>query len=155
VRLGEHTISSDQDCNNEDDCQNDQPQDFGLSGWIVHTGYDRQKKINDIALVHLKQPAQLIPRFISTICLPVMAKQKFSKILNDLKGRPFNMTAAGWGTTETGRSSDSLMFADLPYVDKEECERIYTEELRTGIRVQDSHICAGGLRSDTAKGDSG
>lgn len=62
MRLGEHNITSDIDCNltedDELDCA-DPVQDIPIEKWIIHPTYSSRKRNGDIALLRLSQPAKI------------------------------------------------------------------------------------------------
>lgn len=91
---------------------------------------------NDIALIRLNQTVQLSPS-IRTICLPLVQQPK----LND------TFTVMGFGRTENSLSSNILLKAKLPQVSYEDCKKIFPNTLN-----EESVVCAGGEKSDSAKG---
>ncbi|KAJ3641626.1 hypothetical protein Zmor_028122 [Zophobas morio] len=141
VRLGELDLQSVSDDAN--------PQDFGISGKIVHPNYHPPSQYNDIALLKLDRQVQFSD-YIAPICLQVNRNLPNA-----------NFIATGWGRTELGGSqSDILMKVDLEYFPNEVCQRNYDdvalESLSRGI-VDDTQICAGSRQEekDTCQGDSG
>ena len=57
VRLGEHTLSTDIDCNNDTGICNEKPQDFDIEEIIFHPEYGKPKVFrNDIDLLRLAKP---------------------------------------------------------------------------------------------------
>ena len=57
VRLGEHTLSTDIDCNDDTGICNEKPQDFDIEEIIFHPEYGKPKVFrNDIALLRLAKP---------------------------------------------------------------------------------------------------
>ena len=61
VRLGEHTLFKEQDC--EQGLCAPRPQDIPVEQIISHPQYGSQcKECNDIALLRLSRPAQMNPR---------------------------------------------------------------------------------------------
>lgn len=61
-----------------------EPQDIQISKIIKHPDYDLLKKINDIALVNLAEPANFT-KYVQPACLYTKAEI------------PVSMTATGWG----------------------------------------------------------
>lgn len=140
VRLGDLNIQSTSDDAN--------PQDFGVENSIVHPGYNFPAQYNDIALVKLSEKVQFND-YIAPICLQVTRYLPNS-----------NFIATGWGITEFGSQSDTLLKVDLEYFPNNECQNNYNnvqvEYLPRGI-LDESQICAGSHLDlkDTCQGDSG
>ncbi|KAJ3641627.1 hypothetical protein Zmor_028123 [Zophobas morio] len=141
VRLGELDLQSVSDDAN--------PQDFGISGKIVHPNSHPPSQYNDIALLKLDRQVQFSD-YIAPICLQVNRNLPNA-----------NFISTGWGRTELGGSqSYILMKVDLEYFPNEVCQRNYDdvalESLSRGI-VDDTQICAGSRQEekDTCQGDSG
>lgn len=111
---------------------------------IAHPQYEPKstQKRNDIALIRMRRPAPFTD-FIRPICLP---SQDMT-----LRTKPFNLTAAGWGTDDTEQNSPIKLQVQLPYVTRERCAPNTT--IGTLWKGQ---LCAGGLRGqDSCRGDSG
>lgn len=96
-------------------------QDIKIDKIITHADFIRSKKINDIALIHLKTNAILDNIInVKTICLPETPEQDIENI-ND--GQELFMTVSGWGQTETSnQQSDDLLYGTVPYVNHSDCE---------------------------------
>lgn len=127
VRLGEHTISTNIDCDNLRDlatCNIDDPpiQDIDIARTVVHERYDRHLKRNDIALIHLLTDVKFKGvQNVQTICLPVRSAQMIDNLALEER-MPLKMSISGWGYTETNqRISDVLMHALVPYINQTEC----------------------------------
>lgn len=148
VRLGEHTIGQDPDCNANDESDCAPPvKDVKIEYIVRHQDYDQRAKKNDIALIRLKEAIEFGDH-IKPICLPVTT---------DLQNqRPERYIVTGWGRTEfTGARSHTLQKATVPAVpDSAECQRAFGDSGR--ITITEDHICAGELGgADTCAGDSG
>lgn len=107
---------------------------------IVHSAYDSKTKANDIALIRTSPLA--VGR---TIALP-----ENSTLLTS--GQPLEIT--GWGdTTGSGDISDTLMKAEVPYVENDECNSSISYARRVGPGM----LCAGHRDGgvDSCQGDSG
>jgi Trypsin len=94
VRLGEHTISTAVDCNDEGDTCNG-PSDVievEVTDITVHDDYRKSSRHNhhDIALLRLKNKVKFT-RFICPICLPLNSALQNK----DYTGHSFDV--AGWG----------------------------------------------------------
>uniref|UniRef100_A0A1Y1LL33 CLIP domain-containing serine protease n=1 Tax=Photinus pyralis TaxID=7054 RepID=A0A1Y1LL33_PHOPY len=152
VRLGEHQLDADPDCEDGDrpgfeDCA-DSPIDIPVSEVTLHQQYARREiaKPNDIALVRLSTPVTY-SKSISPICLPT--KPEF--LNNRFNGAV--MTVAGWGRTENSTQSNTKLKLDVPITQDAECRQIYE---RNGATLTDKQICAGGRKGqDSCSGDSG
>lgn len=164
MRLGEHKISSELDCDDEQDlttCSKFKIEDFSIEKLILPKDYVDAVGGNDIALIKLSRDVELSKRrkHIKTICLPVDESQQ----IDNLEEADKILTVAGWGHTEHTRTiSDVLLKAFVPYLPNEECGKKYKKVLyssgdtRKVIVVRDIHMCAGGTgRNDTCSGDSG
>lgn len=79
VRLGEHVISTDQDCDEDGICQ-EPVQDIEIERTIVHKQYDRRRKVNDIALLRLQTAADITRKNVKTICLPTTEESQIENI---------------------------------------------------------------------------
>jgi secreted trypsin-like serine protease len=109
---------------------------------IVHPAYNDVILDNDIALIHLTQPAVLGPT-VQTIAYA-------GALDSDLFQPGANATVTGWGKTEGGAVSDELRKVDLPVVSYPVC-------LAAMSRVTGNMLCAGdeaGGKS-ACNGDSG
>lgn len=145
VRLGEHNLATEQDC--EDDLCND-PIDLQVETITVHENYDPASKTqyNDIALIRFTRDVSF-SEFIKPICLPLDGE------LRNTLSAGTRAVAAGWGRTETAGASNIKLKVDLDIFDWNRCSTIYR---RSGIALQDTQMCAGGTRGkDTCSGDSG
>ncbi|CAK9822834.1 Serine protease easter [Anthophora retusa] len=147
VRLGEHDLSTERDCDKDADglevvCA-ERYQDFGIERVHYHPEFSRARLINDIALIRLNANADLRPQSVRPICLPV--------------GEAANLTrkkviATGWGATELGVRSQDLLQVQLSLVDLEECKN----QFKNRAHIWYKQICAGGKRGmDSCSGDSG
>lgn len=95
VRLGEHRISTETDCISEecvgstsDDCFGDcrdPVQDILIEERIRHKDYDKTLKINDIALLRLKSPADTTKNNVRTICLPTLPDNQIKEITDSAR----------------------------------------------------------------------
>lgn len=86
VRLGEHNLSTDPDCDKDADgmvvvCA-ERYQDFGIESTHFHPNYSRLEFRNDIALLRLNGNANLIQN-VRPVCLPIGS----ASILNQKKVR--------------------------------------------------------------------
>ncbi|XP_065359422.1 uncharacterized protein LOC135953441 [Calliphora vicina] len=147
VRLGEHQISTEKDCIKTPRKNICAPpvEDIGIEEIIIHEKYVRNL-YHDIALIRLNRKINF-QRHIKPICLP---------IYDNLRHKEYSQyVISGWGTTENGTTSDILLVAVVPIMDRMECERILKmHRLRLPITL--GQICAGGKDLvDTCRGDSG
>lgn len=79
VRLGEHKLSTEQDCDANNKCSAP-VQDILIEKATKHEKYSNAKKINDIAILRLATPADTTKRGVKTICLPTSADNQLDKI---------------------------------------------------------------------------
>ena len=71
VRLGEHSLSKDPDCDRDRGVCAPVPQDFGVEEIIPHPNYSSPNPFqNDVALVRLDREAEVDFEFVAPICLP-------------------------------------------------------------------------------------
>ncbi|KAK6630239.1 hypothetical protein RUM43_014938 [Polyplax serrata] len=144
VRLGEHNMLTEEDCENGFGCA-PPPVDIPIHKVIPHPEYSRPNLRNDIALIRLAEKVKL-GEFIRPICLPLNDSLD-KRILQKEKA-----IVTGWGTTETGIRSHVLLKATLPIVSRPECLRAYKNK----VPITDTQICAGGeAGKDSCSGDSG
>jgi secreted trypsin-like serine protease len=149
VRLGEHDISTEKDCNSQNSCA-PPVQDIQIELALKHKDFDNSKKINDIALLRLKTAADVTKRNVKTICLPTTADVQIEKVEKSLREK---MLISGWGRVESGDPSDVLMKAYIPYITNAECSQKFSS---FNIPIHDTYMCAGGKnKTDTCNGDSG
>lgn len=94
VRVGEHNLATEFDCDLDDERSCLPPvQDIEISEKIVHPQYrmDNGDILHDIGLLRLKMAVKLDDEFIKPICLP---------LARYLRNRDYSerwFTAAGWG----------------------------------------------------------
>lgn len=147
VRLGEHDLSSTQDCE-EGECA-DPVQNIDVAQTIVHEQYEANadSQGNDIALIRLARAAPYTD-FIRPICLPV-ASQLRNK---NFDGAP--LVVAGFGKTEYASRSEIKQQLEVSGVNTNRCDEIYQRYL--GLKLNSKQLCAGGVEGeDSCSGDSG
>ncbi|XP_058811610.1 serine protease grass-like [Topomyia yanbarensis] len=156
VRLGEHTISEEKDCNNiieegiiiEQDCAGP-VENVRYELYIIHPQYRSAFTGNDIGLIRLAETI-IFKSHIMPICLPMTA------VLKDLLLPEY--IVAGWGLTEKLTRSDVLLQAQLPRLEQSRCQKRISEidSKKHNITVNEKQICAGGRNLvDSCQGDSG
>uniref|UniRef100_A0A1Q3FKY9 CLIP domain-containing serine protease n=1 Tax=Culex tarsalis TaxID=7177 RepID=A0A1Q3FKY9_CULTA len=158
VRLGEHTISKQEDCNNytvdgvvELDCAGS-VEDVAIESVIKHSDHRRKFGGHDIGLIRLARKI-IFKDHIQPICLPLHPELK-----NVLLPEYY---VAGWGYTENMERSDILLKAKLERVEIPACQKQIDEVAKTSrkkikIKLDDKQICAGGKNFvDSCQGDSG
>jgi len=159
VRLGEHDLSKEQDCDESKKCS-DPVQDFDIDPADVffHQDYNKPTVFqNDIALIRLPRDAAYSD-FVWPICLP-FTDDKAELYLDDSVEEGINTAnteVAGWGATEERGTNpaDILQFLNVSVFDGNICEKVYAA--RGGIINLDSQLCAGGEKGkDSCVGDSG
>lgn len=149
VRLGEHTISTQQDCadvNDFDTCS--EAEDIPIESFKVHEGYDPATKANDIALIRLTRPVAFSKelKHIKPVCLPVNEAQQIDNMDEEFH----TLTIAGWGHSLNSDepNSDVLVHAMVSYLPQDICEMEYAEKKEKNasskINIQDTQMCAAG-----------
>ncbi|XP_037805294.1 serine protease grass-like [Lucilia sericata] len=147
VRLGEYQISTERDCTNstrKNICA-DPVEDVGIEEIFIHENYQRNLH-HDIALLRLNRTVEF-KRHIKPICLP---------IFDVLRTKDYSeYVISGWGATENRSSSDVLMVAIVPSVERSQCQ-IELRKHYLRLPLTEGQICAGGLNTiDACRGDSG
>ncbi|XP_037707623.1 spaetzle-processing enzyme-like isoform X1 [Drosophila subpulchrella] len=150
VRLGEHDTSSNPDCvtsMSEKKMCAPPHLEINVELAIKHRHYVAiaGKQYNDIALLRLQFPVRYTSN-IRPIC--IIPSDDFSNPSFD----NFNFQIAGWGSSDTQNSSNTLLYANIQGMNPDECSRSYSSLWIT----KETQICAGGQNGkDTCKGDSG
>ncbi|KAH8306423.1 hypothetical protein KR018_010920, partial [Drosophila ironensis] len=145
IRLGEHRISTVEDCRQHGRKKKCAPPvlDVGIEKMLIHEKYDTRYYYNDIALLRLNQSVPF-QKHIKPICLPI------SPELKEQAEKINTYFVTGWGTTENGSSSDVLLQANVPLQPRTACSQAY----RRAVPL--TQLCVGGGDlQDSCKGDSG
>lgn len=115
-----------------------QPQILDVKRTIVHPGYKRPRKYDDIGLLELDKHADL-DNYVKPVCLHL-----------DF-GLPTTLTAAGFGKLDRGnlQEAERLLKVDLIDYNNTYCNEVFetNQQIPEGILPQ-SQICAG---SDSSK----
>jgi len=150
VRVGEHDLDREQDC---DGCQ--PPQDMDIEKVVFHPSYGKPQAFqNDIAVIKLAKNVTEHD-LVHPICLPVHDDNDNYLDVGRSGAAEAITEVAGWGaTTITGRRpANVLQFLTVNVTDSGECKEIYAE--RGGV-LGEQQICAGGQKGkDSCVGDSG
>ncbi|XP_011501683.1 PREDICTED: serine protease easter-like isoform X2 [Ceratosolen solmsi marchali] len=150
VRVGEHDLTKEQDCEIYDNgavhiCA-EKYQDFEIEKIYPHPEYSSITLRNDIALVRIRGRINFKSANVRPICLPL-----------DTASRTMGKTAliTGWGSTEDGYSiSNILLQVQLPILSSTVCRRTYRDQ--PFVKLWHKQICAGGVKAkDSCTGDSG
>jgi secreted trypsin-like serine protease len=116
---------------------------------IIHPDYNEHTLENDIALLKLREPAKDIPITLRvSIRLPSIADVSWI-------AKPYlAVRAQGWGRTERGYQSPTLLEVMIPLVDRQTCRTVFEPN---GERIPDGAICGGFVSGDfdSCQGDSG
>ena len=110
---------------------------LALKSWSGHPGYNPDNFENDIALWFLDGEFETI--------------DEYARLPDDDVDVDTVVTAAGWGVTENGGTSQQLRDVELEIQPSEFCSAIFVYD-------EDTQICAGvdgGEEKDTCNGDSG
>ncbi|KAL9893732.1 serine protease grass-like isoform 1-T1 [Glossina fuscipes fuscipes] len=145
VRLGEHDLSNDVDCEQRGTKEFCAPpvENFGVERIIIHPKYTVRSTSNDVALVKLDRKVEF-KAHIKPICLP--ATQRSMEVNINEK-----IFVAGWGATEAGSQSSLLLKAFVQRYNHSVCGNAFK------IVLSEKQLCAGDIENghDTCKGDSG
>lgn len=151
VRLGEHNLDTNMDCDPYDDYCADPVQDYEIEEAISHEEFNlnhtQQRFKNDIALIRLKSKVHNYTSYIQPICLP------FDIEITGREEKKYQI--AGWGKTDFYESGGSpvLQFATVINVPIDECNNLQAKEVRN---LTEKQLCSEGNRGeDPCKGDSG
>lgn len=132
IRLGEYSFDRKDDSAHID---------FNVAAIRMHTGYDRNTYVNDIAIMALDRPTTFNAD-IWPVCLPE----------GDESYERENATVTGWGTIYYGGPVASvLQEVTVPIWTNRECDDAYEQN------IIDKQLCAGAKQGgkDSCQGDSG
>ncbi|XP_039452924.2 CLIP domain-containing serine protease B4-like [Culex pipiens pallens] len=136
VRLGEHDLSTDQDCEQDgpDRYCADAHQDLPIEKIIVHEDYNRTKKnyLNDIALIRLERDV-IFSEYINPICLPVDDEDRQRNITGQ------RAVEVGWSGTNEYSDSNIRKKSFFRIQDHQSCNEGYKTR---GVTLSDSQLCA-------------
>ncbi|XP_017077527.1 serine protease grass-like [Drosophila eugracilis] len=146
IRLGEHKISTERDCETYGSTEVCLPpyQDVSVENYVVHEGYDNITLHYDIALVRLARSVEF-SKFIKPICLPLHEEVRQSIWNNQ---RP-NQKVTGWGITEGDMPSDVPKEASVRRLTLDQCNH------DRNISLIGNQLCVSAYQQDSCKGDSG
>ncbi|XP_031619831.1 serine protease easter-like isoform X2 [Contarinia nasturtii] len=144
VRLGEHDLRTDIDCDDDEVCA-PPVVNVDILETFVHEAYDPNSptQYNDIALMRLSHSVEFTD-FVRPICLP------FSPTVRVENFDGIHLSVCGFGGTENGTSSDVKLKVEINGFNWDRCNNLYGRQLVT------TQICAGGEHGkDSCSGDSG
>lgn len=123
--------------------------DHQVAQIIMHPDFNSSNLHNDVALLVLRNPAQLAVH-INTICLPPQ----------NYKFNHNTCFASGWGADKFGHEGlyrANLKKLELPVVSLKDCQdSLRTTKLGPRFKLNINFMCAGGERDiDTCTGDGG
>ncbi|XP_055528961.1 polyserase-2-like [Wyeomyia smithii] len=146
VRLGEHTIGRDKDCNlGNRDCARP-VRDYNIECITIHPEFSLRVRNNDIALIRLSEEAKFEDH-VQPICLPHIPELR--------NYRPPRYIITGWGRTDyQGETSDVLLKATVLPFNISECEDWFNKTSQY-FQLSENHLCVGGENVDTCQGDGG
>uniref|UniRef100_A0A1B6IQP4 Peptidase S1 domain-containing protein n=1 Tax=Homalodisca liturata TaxID=320908 RepID=A0A1B6IQP4_9HEMI len=128
--------------------ESDKHQDRTVAATVLHSGYDKSKVQNDVALLVLNDPLEITDN-VAPVCLPS-------------RDTIFNSTdciATGWGVGNFGNKGigSVLRMVHLPLVDSNKCQEEFRKVPKLGpnFNLHSSFICAGRDLADTCTGDGG
>nr|XP_019545553.1 serine protease 7-like [Aedes albopictus] len=147
IRLGEHTIGKDRDCNGVGEDRECAPpvREYGIECVIRHNLYHPRSRTHNIALVRLNRDV-VFDDHIQPICLPAT---KFLESLN-----PERYIVTGWGATgEQYRYSKVLQKAVVIPAKRSGCQKWMNV---IGWQLAPSQLCVGEVDgADACQGDGG
>uniref|UniRef100_A0A0P6JRT7 Putative trypsin-like serine protease n=1 Tax=Aedes aegypti TaxID=7159 RepID=A0A0P6JRT7_AEDAE len=146
VRLGEHTIGEDRDCNGEGADKECAPpvRDYGIECIIRHQKYSPRSRLHNIALIRLDRDVQFDDH-IQPICLPVTESL--------MSHSPEKYIVSGWGVTEQDRHSKVLLKAVVIPAERSSCQSWMDV---AGWKLDASQLCVGEVDgADACRGDGG
>jgi len=127
IRVGEHDLNKEQDCDGGE-CS-PKPQDLAIEKIIWHEEYDKPERYqNDIAIIKLEKDV-VISDYVSPVCLPWTYSQNEDYLSNriDIDGEAFKIftDVAGWGaTTPNGRNpANILKYLGVEVMEGEKCKK--------------------------------
>lgn len=136
--LGEHTKNTDPDCNGF--CA-PPVQIISIESFVVHPQYSKSTKDSDIALIRLQQPADFSKANVNPICLASSSIEIGEQLI-----------ATGWGLTEKGKPSESLLQIDIDLIGLRQCGQTFGD----AVNLTGKQFCAGSQKGVKAcVGDSG
>jgi secreted trypsin-like serine protease len=107
-----------------------------------HTGFDWNTLVNDVCILKLATPIELIDGQTETVTLPEPHEETSGQVI-----------ASGWGGTDPldpFNLPDHMQWVELPVVSDDDCREAYADY----HPYDDTMICAGGAQG-ICKGDSG
>ncbi|XP_014097422.3 serine protease grass [Bactrocera oleae] len=149
VRLGEHDLSTEEDCLSINLCQT--YVDFGIDPMqqpLIHPDYDTVSKYKDVALIKLDRDIDFqVHHHIKPICLPTSRSDYAMLPTQDLM-------LAGWGLTEANdvRGSDILQTGHVKLEALDICQKLYS---KYNIGISKICVMSGANRTVSCQGDSG
>ncbi|XP_031327655.1 CLIP domain-containing serine protease 14D-like [Photinus pyralis] len=148
VRCGEHNLNTLVDCEGEDVTAYNTKmcappvQDIGIEEIIAHPGYNLKSFTNDIGLIRLERPLNVVAENVQPICLPVYTT---------LKNTTRWFTVTSWGLT--GVKSAELHKITNEIVSQEQCQKAYAPVLP--MQINEDHLCATQKHEQICYGNSG
>ncbi|KAI8045509.1 serine protease grass [Drosophila gunungcola] len=146
VRLGEHDLESEQDCQILGGTTRvciPPYEEFGIEKISVHPSYIHGQISHDVAIINLDRVVKE-KSHIKPVCLPI--DQRSQELAYDQ-----SFFIAGWGGTDRGTTATKLQQALVTRKSLDECRQFYNQD-----EVSDNHICATGNGiKHTCQGDSG
>ncbi len=109
---------------------------------VTHPDYDDSSSENDIALFRITAPSTKVPTRLASALTATLSEP------GDIA------TVAGWGaTSESGFSSDDLLWVDLPIVSDADCDASDAGPITAPLMICAGDLANGGI--DSCQGDSG
>ncbi|KAK9878519.1 hypothetical protein WA026_022416 [Henosepilachna vigintioctopunctata] len=145
VRLGEHDLRTNSDCDKMNTTCASPVQDVGIECIIVHQGFKKMKFEHDIGLIRLSTKLKFNNN-VAAICLPVTQESINYNLSNQV------VTVASFGLNQIGKVLSNLERNEVSLIEKKECEKFYANV----SLISEGHFCAEFKNRETFCGvDSG
>jgi len=140
------------------DSERNPHEDFVVSRFIVHPNFNKKRLSDDIAVIILEQPIDLVSKQgVNAGCFPACSNMFEHKFTN---GTGVRCWVAGWGRDASkdlgGKFSFVQRKVDVPIFNRGRCENRMKQELSNRFRLRSGEVCAGGeAGKDSCDGDGG
>ncbi|XP_047994679.1 CLIP domain-containing serine protease 14D-like isoform X1 [Leguminivora glycinivorella] len=138
------------------DCQGDfgceaSSQDILIEEAIIHPGYDRKPVIrNDIGLLRLKNPVDLLFNNAGTVCLPVTRSMRRRNVVDQ------PATVAHRQQSEKSYESATLLYVNVSIYTAQHCQEQYNRNRQHGAEDDmQNKICSDSSSKGSCRGFSG
>jgi hypothetical protein len=128
-------------CHKLSECSND----YKISTSWIHPLYDGKiyDIINDIAILKTEEPMYLTGSIGEEGSTGIIGLPEVDDLVDDEL-----LTVIGWGLVDPSNDSDVLMKLNVSTIGWLECRKVFP-------KIIESQICAGSMKRDACRGDSG